>query len=435
MDGHIKIPILPRIRDRGPARHFHGRTDQRASFVRVLGGAKNDPGRGTTFLVQGPPGVGKTALLHKMAQDAAGEWDVVHIKPAALESPVVMAQTLGKTYVANREENFKAGAKILETGFAKQIAGTQTVVGALRDCLNPRDNVILVLDEAQHLANPSVRAAEAAIRDALDDITNGRTERKVVLLLGGLGNTESALEQMGLSRLERNCLHNLKGLHGNEARNVIGDWLVDVGCAAEHLASWVSVLADLADGWPQHLIICAAVAAEKFSEHSSAPTPEVIREIRDKVGKEKETYYRLRQKGLATEIIVILGLLVAYAGAGCHYAHSRLLSALGVIHKDDVGAESALAILIKKGVVAEHADDALYYIPIPSMERHLLEQASRVAAHDPGLVLSIARKLLLVLADYRQGHTPQLPTQLRRVLGDAGMGTPPRQRGPLEAEG
>lgn len=346
-----------------------------------------------------------------------------------------MAQTLGKTYVANREENFKAGAKILETGFAKQIAGTQTVVGALRDCLNPRDNVILVLDEAQHLANPSVRAAEAAIRDALDDITNGRTERKVVLLLGGLGNTESALEQMGLSRLERNCLHNLKGLHGNEARNVIGDWLVDVGCAAEHLASWVSVLADLADGWPQHLIICAAVAAEKFSEHSSAPTPEVIREIRDKVGKEKETYYRLRQKGLATEIIVILGLLVAYAGAGCHYAHSRLLSALGVIHKDDVGAESALAILIKKGVVAEHADDALYYIPIPSMERHLLEQASRVAAHDPGLVLSIARKLLLVLADYRQGHTPQLPTQLRRVLGDAGMGTPPRQRGPLEAEG
>ena len=379
--------------------------------------------------------MGKTALLHKLVQDVADVWDVVHIKPAALESLVVMAQSLGAAYIANRGQNYKASAKTIEAGADKQITGTQTVVGIFRECLGPRDNLILVLDEAQHLAEPSSRAAGAAIRDALDDITNGRTDRKVVLLLGGLGHTESALEQMGLSRLEHNCSHNLKGLHVTEARKVIEDWLVDIECAAEHLATWVSVLADLADGWPQHLIICAAIAAEYFAEHGSAPTSEAIWEICEKVRKEKEKYYRKRRKGIDTDNIVILGLLIAYAGTGRSYARSRMLSAFRVIHKDDVGAENALATLIKKGVVAEHPDDALYCIPIPSMERHLLEQASRVADQDPGIVLGIASRLLAVLADYQQGRITQLPAQLHRVLTDAGMATQPRQQGALDANG
>ncbi|MCY4217368.1 MAG: hypothetical protein OXC92_10340 [Flavobacteriaceae bacterium] len=66
--------------DRGKAKYFHGREHEKKIFHK----AKKTKS-GTTFLIQGSPVVGKTALLEELKQIAIDEnWGVVKIKPNGL---------------------------------------------------------------------------------------------------------------------------------------------------------------------------------------------------------------------------------------------------------------------------------------------------------------------------------------------------------------
>ncbi len=58
--------------DRGTAAYFHGRKDIISSFEIVLSDTIT-LNAGTTFLIQGAPGAGKTALLTKLSEKAQGE--------------------------------------------------------------------------------------------------------------------------------------------------------------------------------------------------------------------------------------------------------------------------------------------------------------------------------------------------------------------------
>jgi len=60
----------PSIGDRGHARYFHGRKTILADFSNILHLAvhKDYEHNGTIFLIQGAPGVGKTALLYKCSE-------------------------------------------------------------------------------------------------------------------------------------------------------------------------------------------------------------------------------------------------------------------------------------------------------------------------------------------------------------------------------
>ena len=72
--------------DRGPAKYFHGRKQ----ILRAVQGKS-----GTTFLIQGAPGTGKTALLHKceeLAQDR--EWETAKIYSSALWDPNELQQSI-----------------------------------------------------------------------------------------------------------------------------------------------------------------------------------------------------------------------------------------------------------------------------------------------------------------------------------------------------
>ena len=81
--------------DRGPAKYFHGRVQIRSSFAGLLSEAQKGLG-GTTFLIQGAPGAGKSALLDVLSKQArASKWHTVNIDAQALHDPVFMAQQLG----------------------------------------------------------------------------------------------------------------------------------------------------------------------------------------------------------------------------------------------------------------------------------------------------------------------------------------------------
>ncbi len=88
-------PIRPR--DRGPSPFFHGRKEIIDNFNSVLYDSK-DLKDGTTFMIQGAPGAGKTALIDVLAKHAKERgWKIVDIYPNALWDPNELLHRLGKT--------------------------------------------------------------------------------------------------------------------------------------------------------------------------------------------------------------------------------------------------------------------------------------------------------------------------------------------------
>ncbi|MDE2956207.1 MAG: ATP-binding protein [Bacteroidota bacterium] len=439
-DVAARKPLRPAFNDRGPARHFHGRDGDRRSFARVLAGIDADPQNSTTFLVQGPPGVGKTALLHKLAEESTqGGWRVVHIDPEVLESPAAMAQTLEKRIVQSMDRELNADLKLTGGKMSYSIAGLQSVVGVLRKYVDKDHKVALILDEAQHLATPSSAEAAASIRSVLNRITNGNVGRKVVLLLGGLSHTWDALRNRGLSRLRLNCVRDLEALKAEESRRVVRDWLMEDGCSPDHIEAWTDELADAAENWPQHIVCCVAAALDYFDAYGDRPTASAIRSVLKSADEDKYAFYSARAAGLDTDDIAILGMAAGACGLNAIFETGELLDVPGV-RKRDGAARTWLGAFQAQGVLANRAGGTQlgpgskrmqgYYVPIPSMERYLVAQAIGFAAHQPvysheiwekvrGVLLRRRGRIAAEMQDHLQWHfiNPDAPRkEVRNVL-------------------
>ena len=419
------------ISDRGEAKYFHGREDHRDKFSKVLTTAARTDRGGTVVVFQGPPGVGKTALLGQLEEDAkrAG-WQVVHIKPAALESPAAMVQAIGGDYVEHRGKELAADgdvgldvAGVLKAGAGgrmstlKTIAGTQTVSRALRDALTADAKLVLILDEAQHLAEPSSRAAGISIRDTLNDIVNGRTGRRVVLLLGGLSHTWTAMRARGVSRLRQGCNRHLARVQDETAGNILRDWLTDVGCKDEHREDWVAALLPVADNWPQHLMCCIVAAAEHFNAHGSEPTPPSLAAVIQAVHRAKSEFYNQRAQGIPGHSLAAVGMLVGAWGLQKSYTSKTLLSVLSIdAHAPDtMTPRQCCEALVEQGVIVEVKAGKLR-IPIPSMERYLMTHAISLAMDAPIVAQEYWREVCAIALATVGRIAPDLQNQIGPIL-------------------
>ena len=435
--------------DRGTAAFFHGRKKQREKFRRMLVSAETTPELGTALVIQGPPGVGKTALLGQLDADArmAG-WQVAHVKPVALESPSAMAQAIGEDHVEHRGKELASGgdvgldaAGVVKAGaggrvsMSKTIAGTQTVSGALRDVLTTDAKLVLILDEAQHLAEHSSESAGISIRDTLNDIVYGRTGRRVVLLLGGLSHTWTALRDRGVSRLRRGCDRRLKRVQQGTAKEILRSWLPAVGCADEHRDAWVATLLPLADNWPKHLVACAAAAAEHFAVSDSDPTPASIETVKQAVQLEKDVFYNQRARGIPGHSLAAIGMLVGTWGLQETFRENVILEVLSIDPErpSRMLPQQCYEALIKQGVLTEDLAGKLM-VPIPSMEHFLMAQAIDLAINAPvqaqaywqkvkAITLSKRGRISAVLQKQIEAHFPPAK-RLRTGLGgdDEGLG-------------
>ena len=96
-ESHHFTPTAPltAARDRGPSQYFHGRRRVQRNFKELLNRAAQ-AGNGTTFLIQGAPGAGKTALLYECEKHArAREWQVAEIGVRSLWDPNQLLDSLG----------------------------------------------------------------------------------------------------------------------------------------------------------------------------------------------------------------------------------------------------------------------------------------------------------------------------------------------------
>ncbi len=365
----------PTGRDRGPAAFFHGRKAIISSFETALSDTIT-LNAGTTFLIQGAPGAGKTALLDVLSSRAEEKkWEVSKISIEDLYTPASMAQSLGRSYTVDHEQAAKIGVKFIEGGYVRSVAGHASPKEILKS-LAPEEGLILVLDEAQYLINLNETPSEKHVaRDTLDVIHNGDVGRPVVLLAAGLGTTESALNSLGISRFVRDCTVGLGALGEESEWAVIRDWLTKDGGAKGDPAPWIHAIAQQTHGWPQHIIsyVKSAVAYLKSNNHRM--TDDGLQIVLEKGNEFRLDYYETRAREFSLQQRRVIGSFIAKYQPDEYFEKEDLMALLDAKYAPKP-ASKFFDDLLHSGILHKQ-DGGVYGIPIPSMQTWLIEEYGR----------------------------------------------------------
>ncbi len=374
---------------RGRATYFHGREGVWDDFFRLLKSARSNRG-GTIFLVQGPPGAGKSAILHEFGDRAerSGRWHHRDLGLASLYDPRDMADALGDQSHSDRtlsstEAVNQSGVRSSvhyhhekRYGKAEERYGPATRMLLKQHVVGLRKGLLLTLDEVQDLsAYGAIPERRTAIMDVLNVIRNAKVGGPVVLLAGGQGNSMSVLGTFGMSRLLGGCLHNLGILDASAERRVICDWIIKGGqvrtAHPRHLGRWIDAIAAETDGWPQHIHSFAPQAAWWLRRHGSFMSETVPDEVMASGRAQKRAYYAQR---IATINPPYCGSLAEFVKRDPSVAGWDMRHIIRTFQDVVLREDAPMGVFheaVRKGVLARAG--RLYCIPIPSMHRRLTD--------------------------------------------------------------
>ena len=253
---------------------------------------------GTTFLVQGAPGVGKSALLYECGKLArTQEWEVVKIGVEALWKPHTLLGALG---LADKykptEKSTQFGWKYLFKREYKSSRPEPTVEDILKDGHQP---LLLILDEAHALGDRDVPPAQhkAPAIHVLESIHNGGLDRPVVLLAAGLEGAERGFAALKVSRFAENCFMELDALDKESEWKVIRDWIKKDGGAKGDPSVWIDAIAKETHGWPQHIQSYAKLAAEFLKASDRIMDSARLNAVLEAGRAKRKEYYKQRVRG------------------------------------------------------------------------------------------------------------------------------------------
>jgi len=357
---------------RGPADYFHGRHGVINPFVRALEHYRTNK-RGTTFLIKGPPGSGKTALLSELSEHAKTVGYTVkdNVKPSDFYSPASMAETLGVSYTPHKENAFGFDVKIFRWGQKTESERQSEVVEIIKKSSSGA-GLLLVLDEAQHVAELVGRddVTDRAM-STLNMLHYGKIGQPVILLAGGLGTAELAFESLGVSRLEDSCMVRLGPLDSESTHAIIKDHLVH-RCGLEFPPqNWIESLAEPTHGWPHHIICYVESAKECLALTNQQPTQIALKHALEVGHKRRVSYYEARAHGISRKQRHLIAELFSDLPSGGTVDKEDILE----IMEEQYSEKEALEVFdraLRQGVLDEREDGG-FAIPIPSMQRWLVD--------------------------------------------------------------
>ncbi len=363
------------IEDRGPAEYFHGRQEIIDTFTSALKRYRGKK-RGTTFLIQGAPGAGKTALLVKLSEKAqVDKWKTAEIGPAALWDVKALRESIPDRNLLKKLSG-KVNAGLPEGG-SIEISVKDSVETIKKVLKSGRKPLLLVLDEAQHLGIEGVVPNEVrgVVTGVLDEIHNGKLGRPVVLLAAGLGTTESAFNSLGISRFVGESLINLGRLDKESERAAIRDWIVKEGAAKGNPDPWIGAIIKETHGWPQHIISYVKPAVRYLKSNHRQMTDDGLRIVLEKGSEFRLQYYRQRARGIPMEQRQSIAKAIVDIPLGETKTYKEIMGVL-MQEYDEQFADNLFNKALKKGIIDER-DDGDYGIPIPSMQTWLIEAYGR----------------------------------------------------------
>lgn len=378
--------------DRGETPFFVGRHDELRRLARqaelvVTHWRRSSDVSGRTIVITGCPGMGKSALLRHFAATRCNQPD----DPA---SPLAVVMDVADLHdVGNIADAFRKAARekvrmrrlldAIGADVTKRLKAERTM-DALAEAYYGEARgvrpVALLVDEIQNV--------DSRCRDALSKLHNGTLGLPVLPIFAGLNDSLDALRRHGISRLGDEARINLQPLSQADSRRAAHELFERFRVAGEATVKerWVSSIAADSLGFPQHLHVGLKAAARVLAEHEGTAMADGLRSALAKGAAARTAYYRNR---LNSEVRAhgkaLVDLVGAVAGSdspmgrGDLLAHAfkrmRETSAFGKPTEED--AVRFVDDLIHDGVLQENAEGTGYVVPIPSMQKWILDDYAR----------------------------------------------------------
>ncbi len=361
-----------------------------------------------TWLVQGAPGAGKTALqshLRQMWEKRPDGPITIGLAPGELEDETALEQKIAyiirKQYEVPADRFWKAAlASALKSlgsslGFKmRQTKRRGTLINLwqlfdhgwfnfILERLPAKFNakprqlrpIVFMIDEIQSLQPPSEKL--------LMQLHLGQTGLPIVMVLAGLAWSESRLSKAGISRFSHGHVQTLAPLTKAEAAEAVHRLLQEHDIEGYQDADIVVKIAVWSNGWPQHLHnYMRALAAELLRTDGDLPQVDEVR-VHEMGDADRKDYYTRRLNH--SKISVCKNLLADVAEMiGEHGVdESELLYLLRDRSWDkrsyptdtmpqSMKPQEFIDEMIKNGMT--HKVDSYITIPIPSFRQHLVDR-------------------------------------------------------------
>ncbi|MCY4217216.1 MAG: ATP-binding protein [Flavobacteriaceae bacterium] len=372
------------MKDRGKAEFFRGRQEQLEAFNKLVERAEKEKS-GTIFLVQGAPGVGKTAFLEECEEKMDKEtWDVIWCDPDVLWDVNQLRKSLRLGNQVQIAKSFiELGVEsLIKIGVYFKLAD-RTIIGSINNRRKKR-GLLLILDEIQDLgekASPPDKVAERRVRNTLYQMHNWKMKKPFILLVGGLGMSKSVLKQYGISRFNRKCAFNLGALNKEAEKEIIKQYMTKKGGVHENnpnLHHWIHTIVTETQGWAHHITGYGIVLSEQLKENQGVLNEKELEQVLKKGEEERFSYYEQRVEDIDIQKRKLIT--------------SLLKKKIPEMSEDDMvsffkktfdyeKSKDLFDVALEKGVFHQNEDGA-FVVPIPSMQTWMLHRFGRQGKDD-----------------------------------------------------
>ncbi len=326
---------------------------------------------GSTVLITGVPGAGKTSLMMKLRRQwssPAGEEPFgVDIDINELGSAEGLARAIERAVPADGSRQWLARAFSRFSSINLDVLGAGLGVDLRAPGFGMEQvgrPVVLFIDEIQTLP-PDPRAAEVRLLRTLHLGTHGAP---VVPVLAGLAYSTSVLLDASLNRLSPPDGLPLGRLGPDEAAQSVHMFLDHFHVAGDH-AGWPETIAGWSDCWPMHVHNSLQALAGELSGHGGDLDRIGPLAVKKRAAALRAGYYGQRTDDVFPRRREVLGRVMAKIGrSGLNQD-----SVLGLLEEEDgkrplgMTAEAAFRQMLARGVI-QGDRNRVYSCPIPSLE-------------------------------------------------------------------
>ena len=366
--------------DRARARpdpYFVGRKLELAIFREALELTSEEGGscgKDETLVVQGPPGAGKTALLEECAVLAAARPDhvVVRLQPDELGSAHGLIRAIDAAVGVPAAQRIsrkvaERGGRIGPVALGPKAATAEPAATLLkaREGMWKHKVIVLLVDEAQNVP------VSDASRGVVQYLHGAAREVRILLACYGLGDTLEVLSEAGVSRLSARRVNTLRALAISEARESIARVFAACGVQGSEAARdrWLDALADLSQGWPQHVRAITSATLEELSACGMSTAACSLERAISAGQAATQRYYEQRLAGVALWMPAYRRLADELDNSAFLRLHRLAELVRPLLQECGTSLEEFLTASVHAGVLGR--EDSRYTIPVPSFAEYL----------------------------------------------------------------
>ena len=382
---------------------FRGRDREYEVFRRAANSLRAGRTGGSTMIFQGAPGAGKSALMGECMEAVRrhstpeAPWVAISINPGSLRFPDQVVRSMVRAANAEgqrlREQASGAISGVLE-GFLnlgrqilREIPERDLSLGGVSWSKREREvsaeglfchvasflakfHIVVFVDEAQNTP------AGDTTRDVLDCLHRASQGIPVVAAFFGLSDTQDVLRQCGLSRFARGRVVNLEPLDYEDAACAIGDALAayDFTGDSQQRETWVERLAELSQGWPQHINSVSVAASSIIRDNDYRIDAGHLDAAMTVAEEYKQEYYagRLAAGSQDPAFYKQLALAVEDTASGSLPRAELQRLAAPVLENSTLSFDDLLTDALHAGLLSPIQELPYHYrIPIPSFADYL----------------------------------------------------------------